>query len=150
MSINKPNGDGIDHINVYSQGRTALGRFLSNWTKCDLDVIEDGKFQSVEGYWYWLRSKDDRLRSLYGYAAKKLGRDLNRLVPNQPASVLDVIMFQNKIKGAIRQKIERSGIVSVFKGSKLPFTHYYVYNGTVREAGHEWIIDYLEELRKTI
>lgn len=45
--------DGIDHINVYSKGKTALGRFLSNFAQVDLET-KNGNFSSVEAYWYWL------------------------------------------------------------------------------------------------
>lgn len=48
-----PTKDGIDHINVYSKGKTALGRFLSNFAETDLET-KDGHFASVEAYWYWL------------------------------------------------------------------------------------------------
>lgn len=47
------NKDGIDHINIYSKGRTALGRFLSNFAQAEIET-EDGEFASIEGYWYWL------------------------------------------------------------------------------------------------
>jgi hypothetical protein len=141
--INKPNGDGIDHINVYSQGKTLLGRFLSNWTQCDLDMDEDGNFQSVEGYWYWLGTKDDRFRALYGYTAKKLGKEVPKTIH------LPTEKFQERIKLAIRRKIVSVGSAyEDFKRSVLPFTHYYVYGGVVKEAGYVWITDFLEELRK--
>jgi hypothetical protein len=39
--------DGIDHINVYSKGKTPLSRFLSNFAEADLET-EDGNFASIE------------------------------------------------------------------------------------------------------
>lgn len=71
-----PNEDGISHINVYSKGRTGIGRFLSNFTFYPIHTV-DGEFHSIEGYWYWLTCRDDRLRYLHGYEAKKLGRNTN-------------------------------------------------------------------------
>jgi hypothetical protein len=68
-----PKDDGITHINVYSKAKTELGKFLSNFSKCDLKT-EDGDFQSVEGLWYFLQITDeykfkDDLRSLSGKSA---------------------------------------------------------------------------------
>lgn len=69
-----PNEDGVTHINIYSQGKTELGRMLSNFYKCRIDT-KDGVFNSVEGYWYWLGIEDckekDALKTLSGYQAKK-------------------------------------------------------------------------------
>ena len=65
MKIFTPSTDGIDHINIYSKGKTSLGRWLSNFAKSPIET-EDGHFDSIEGYWYWywLSSKDDTLRAL--------------------------------------------------------------------------------------
>lgn len=52
MKLN-PNKDGIDHINVYSGSRTELGKMLSNFYHFEIET-KDGKFQSVEAYWFWL------------------------------------------------------------------------------------------------
>ena len=48
-----PQNDGITHINVYSKGKTTLGRWLTNFAHTPIDTI-DGHFESIEGYWYWL------------------------------------------------------------------------------------------------
>lgn len=66
--------DGVTHINVYSRGETAVGRWLSNFTRCSLET-EDGNFESIEGYWYWLTTHDCELRELHGFLAKKVGRE---------------------------------------------------------------------------
>lgn len=133
--------DGVDHINIYSQGRTKLGRFLSNFTKADI-LTEDGKFTSVEGYWYWLSTKDDKLRYLHGYEAKKYGRSI------KGKELLTDDDFKRRIKQAINYKIENSEFFSEFKESTLPFKHYYIYSGkTVEPKGVNWITEYIEELR---
>ena len=67
--------DGITHVNIYSQGKTKLGKWLSNFSHTPIDT-EDGHFESIEGYWYWLVTDNinkDILRGLYGYEAKKPG-----------------------------------------------------------------------------
>ena len=48
-----PKQDGISHVNIYSQGKTELGRMLSNFYHYQV-ITKDGNFTSVEGYWYWL------------------------------------------------------------------------------------------------
>src|SRR5574342_342059 len=68
-----PETDGVTHINIYSKGKTELGRWLSNFTEASIET-EDGHFASIEGYWYWLSTKDDALREMVGNAAKKYGR----------------------------------------------------------------------------
>ena len=47
--------DGVTHINVYSKGTTALGRALSNFAHIPFMVVPNGRFESIEAYWYWLR-----------------------------------------------------------------------------------------------
>ena len=37
--------DGIDHINVYSQGKTFLGVFLSNWYRYPIILDDLGRFE---------------------------------------------------------------------------------------------------------
>jgi len=141
----KSNMDGINHINVYSKGKTPLGRFLSNFTKCELNT-EDGRFNSIEGYWYWLgcqnRFGSDKLRDLCGFEAKRMGRHLGA------ADWLPEGIFRQKIKKAIKNKIMWSDYWIDFINSTLPFTHYYEYGDKVIQVpSSKWIIEYLEELR---
>ena len=49
----RPEDDGRTHVNVYSRGRTSLGRDLSNFAHLPFEL--DGlAFASVEGFWFWL------------------------------------------------------------------------------------------------
>ncbi len=138
-----PSNDGVDHINIYSKGATSLGRWLSNFTECDI-TTEDGDFKSIEGYWYWLLSdspEKERLRNLSGWKAKSFGREI------KASDWCQDNWFQDKIKKALKEKIKQAP--ENFKTSTLPFTHYYVYGGKVVEVTHGgWIIEYIEELRK--
>jgi len=136
-----PETDGINHINVYSKGKTELGRLLSNFAHTPF-VCDDGRFESVEGYWYWLGNKDDRLRSVYGYNAKSLGRKL----PRQKS--LSEEEFKTKIKIAINKKIKQNNLMNVLAISRLPFVHYYAWDGHVKDAGYRWIVDHITTLRK--
>lgn len=48
--------DGINHINIYSKGRTALGKYLSMFQMCDVwYTTPHGKFKTLEGYYHFLR-----------------------------------------------------------------------------------------------
>ena len=136
-----PTKDGIDHINVYSQGKTVLGTFLSNWTRYPVILEDLGRFDSIEGLWYWLSTKDERLRSMSGFAAKQLGKSLSKVV------TLSDDEFKSIIKQAIKVKVAGGPQYFNFVDSTLPFTHYYVFNGKQVDAGHKWIIEYLEQLR---
>lgn len=139
--------DGITHINIYSKGKTELGRLLSNFSKCDLSLPE-GDFKSVEGYWYYLGKRDDRLKKSYGFAAKKLGDSL----PDQTR--LSQEEFQNKIKSAIIQKIiKNKRLYEMVINNKLKYEHYYVYgsekspsNPKIIDAGYKWLVDFFNEL----
>ena len=131
--------DGVTHINIYSQGKTSLGRDLSNFAATRIDTI-DGVFASIEGYWYWLNTNDpDKkyLRVAVGGNAKSLGRSLKANDWN------DEPVFKLKIWSAMLTKLLlHPNILSEFKSNKLPYRHYYVYAGKVQEPeGGKWIID---------
>lgn len=150
MSLN-PENDGIDHINTYSRGATTLGRFLSNfWVDPAGSYIdtEDGPFKTIEGYWYWLGCRDERLRDTTGLASKKLGREL--LVPDFPK--LGIKEFQHKIAYAITVKIfSHPEFADQLRTSVLPLVHYYVYDKRVIEVRQvDWLMAYLDFLRQEL
>lgn len=134
--------DGQDCINIYSKGETELGRFLSNFTKHPI-LTEDGKFNSIEGYWYWLgciHENKDKLRGLSGFLAKKVGKELGS------PDWLDSEDFKNKIKKAIDVKLATApeNIKTMFRENKLPYKHYYVYGGKqVNVPKADWIVEYI-------
>lgn len=137
-----PEADGFTHVNVYSKGKTELGRFLSNFTDFHIST-EDGPFRTIEGYWYWLSSRDERLRLTNGFDSKKLGRSISA------QEWLRDPEFKNKIRKAIIIKIvSNSEMLDAFIVTKLPFTHYYVYGEKVIDVPQAgWIVDFLEWLR---
>lgn len=133
--------DGKTHINIYSRGKTDLGRFLSNFTKHRIDT-EDGKFDSIEGYWYWLGCKDEKLRTLSGWEAKQYGRKVRAADWNNSED------FKRKICGAIENKIRNSKYLNRFTNNDLPLEHYYVYGDkVVKPEEGKWVIEYLLKLR---
>lgn len=137
------NEDGITHINIYSKGKTPLGQFLSNFAECNLE-IEDGKFKSIEGYWYWLSCKNDRLRNLSGHEAKVFGKQAGGI------DWLDTPVFKKKICKAISYKLENMTpeLKTEFLNCNLPFVHYYVFGvKAVEPKEGAWIIRHIDNER---
>lgn len=146
--------DGVDHINIYSAGKTQLGKCLSNFTFCNLPT-EDGYFCSVEGYWFWLIagencSQREILRELYGIEARKKGKELCQ--SDEWPSPLKLHEFKNKILKSFRIKIDYNPIIKeMFIKSELPFTHYYNFNGKVIIPKKcKWMIQGWENIRKEL
>lgn len=147
-----PNRDGVDHINIYSKGKTELGRWMSNFTREPIEVPGHGHFDSIEGYWYWLSKGDDRLRTMSGFAAKQLGKSLpvNPQFHQQSSEALE-FSFRLMIVEALKAKAaKRPDMVAKLRATSLPLTHYYAFNGTVKMAGYEWITQFWSDLRKGV
>ncbi|MBB4861560.1 hypothetical protein HNP46_000371 [Pseudomonas nitritireducens] len=140
-----PAQDGVTHINVYSQARTWLGQQLSNFAHTPIDHPELGHFESIEGLWYWLKSKDTRLRSLHGFEAKKLGRQV-------PQEKIPPAEFRAMLCMGLAAKLEaHPEIMRQLAESCLPLTHYYVYSGRVIEPDdNEWILAHFEAARAAL
>lgn len=145
----KPENDGVDHINIYSKAKTRLGRFLTNFAQTPFEC-EDGHFDSIEGYWYWLGVDPDEprrelLRKASGFQAKKLGREL------RGKDWQDGDDFKRKIKAAIRKKLEANPDAwNALRSTDLPLDHYYVFGeGNVKRPSRgRWIVDFLEEMKE--
>lgn len=141
-----PKLDGITHINVYSKGSTPLGRMLTNFSGLGIEHPEYGKFQSIEGFWYWLKTgmRFDALRSLTGWIAKEVGKKLE---------VVDHPTFIQEVKKALLYKVEQNiNLWNMLKESTLPLTHYYYYGSIdnakiIADDNSKWFVEYLELLR---
>lgn len=140
--------DGKDFINVYSKGLTPLGRFLSNFEKCVLDLPE-GRFSSVEGYWYYLNCFSytlgrEKLKELHGFKAKEYGRSLTKKEWNDDPE------FKTKILFAIFQKLLKNPFMfEKLKACELPLVHYYVHGGKrIEPSEGKWILDFLNGFRR--
>ena len=137
MDIN-PEEDGITHINCYSKGKTVLGRFLSNFAKAPFKT-EEGAFESIEGYWYYLGTYHiDRykLKNLSGFDAKSWGKKMKEECPS-----VNCPDFEEKIFKAICAKINNNKeMKELLLESSLPLVHYYNYGGALRfTPQHDWI-----------
>ena len=143
-----PELDGIDHINVYSKGRIELGRLLTNFSDVSFIHPQFGQFRSVEGFWYWLGSRNDALRTLHGWEAKKVGKESGA----HDYIYLPEEEFKYQIKLAISLKLEQNPTLKqMLKESNLPLTHYYVYqNKIVQPKEFNWIHEFIEEIRSAL
>lgn len=141
-----PNDDGVTHINLYNKGNTELGRDLSHFSNVGFTHPVFGTFMSIEGFWYWLSTgrQEDRLRTAYGFRAKKLGKDL-------PKVEMPPEEFKKHIGDAHKLRLEQNFLLKrKFIDSSLPFEHYYHYGEPpkVQLAAGQWIKDILEDLRR--
>lgn len=136
--------DGVTHINVYSKGKTKLGRRLSNFAEEPFSI--DGNiFRSVEGYWYWLLTGKEELKKLSGFAAKQFGKKFCTEPVELSAN------FKLNIQRATDEKLKANlSLLNLLAESELPFCHYYEYGCKRIDAGYEWIIDHIEARRKQL
>lgn len=147
VKVYKPLNDGVDHINIYSRGRTALGRLLSNFAYSVFEHPTHGKFASVEGYWYYLKTGCQHyheLSGLYGFRAKSVGKKFESV--GHPD-------FDFQIELAMWCKVmQNPSIKEQLKESTLPFAHYYFYgnanNPAIRKVRSEQLQIVYEKIRK--
>jgi len=112
--------DGKDHINIlYRKAATSLGRGLSHFTKTRFVHPYFGQFESMEGFWFWIRAgrKGDKLRYMSGFEAKHRGREL----PPQWTPHFE----QDIMAGNYQKIIQTPYLMEEMIRSELPFTHYY-------------------------
>lgn len=147
-----PDEDGITHINIYSKGKTELGKALTNLSDRDFDW--QGKhFGSLEAMWFWLLSdkKRDDFIPLGGFAAKKLSKTLKE----EDCISIDE-NFKNQIKEGFQCKLKaHKDIIKMLYESELPFTHYYYYGKdgkykVMNQDKHYWQCEEFERLRLII
>lgn len=145
----RPEDDGITHINVYSRGATELGQMLSHFYRSRFKHPYYGTFESMEGFWHYVKAEGsedrERLRSLWGWEAKKAGKEFQS---KWVEHFEDVIMSGNLVK--IQQNPR---IIEELAKSHLPFDHYYLMgrNGyPVKPAGYDWLMRGLEEIRDRV
>lgn len=148
-----PRQDGIDHVNIWSQGRTELGRRLSFFSREPFVHPVFGEFDSLEGAWYWLKTgcQHNGLRRLSGYAAKKVGKML---------PIIHRDSFRADILACLRCKIEQNeDLEELLRESTLPFAHYYCYGNPDAGLGkvkiiplpqHQWWVDEIDNLRRSL
>lgn len=148
----EPSQDGKSHINIYSKGRTVLGRTLSNFSHNKFIHDELGSFSGMEGLYYYLKTgkKNESFRRLAGFAAKKLGQTLPRIEMEKEEfhrllrlGCRCLYRDNPKIHEMILEQIVEN------KSEVLPFEHYYL-NGKhpVLPKGNEWLVDEWTSIRE--
>lgn len=166
--VYRPATDGIDHINVYSKGKTKLGRLLTNFARTPFIHPIHGKFASVEGCWYWLAvsgngrayfpDEADELRALHGNDAKVAGKELLQRPELDYAylvrSTEPTWSFMQNVKSALLAKVEQNeALRQMLKESTLPLVHYYVWGNNPANQKvsypkkHDWVVNYLSDIR---
>jgi len=129
--------DGIHHINIYSKGKTEIGRWLSNFSYSPI-LTQHGEFNSIEGYWYWLTTLHGKLRQLHGFSAKKLGKECKKVkdIPEKE--------FKDYICKAIDLKI-KTNPKWIAEQCNLPLKHYYEYGEKrIEKEEYNWITEHIQ------
>lgn len=150
-----PEEDGVSHINIYSKGKTPLGRALSNFAHTPFKSGNGTRFESVEACWYWYRlygllnaKEAHHLKSLWGFRAKQYGEELiGKYGYSRRWSEEE---FKVWILEAIRCKMRQNrSLLNELYLSSLPLTHYYVYGETVVELPeYSWLVDEFIRIRQ--
>lgn len=132
-----PEDDGVGHINIYSNGRTRLGRWMSNFDHSPFTHPIYGKFASMEAYWYWAATGriHDQLRPMWGISAKSTGAKLPRVQ-------MDDLEFKQMIlEGFLCKTLATPEAMKDMAGSHLSFAHYYAFASKRNPEAKQTVID---------
>lgn len=131
-----PRLDGEDHINIWTKGRTDLGRWLSNFSYSPFVHPKYGKFNSMEGFYYYAATgfEFEEFRGLWGWKAKSAGKQLPKVRCED---------FEDLLMEALEFKIlYNPEWIPELLATDLPFTHYFVYghsgNFKIHESNSSW------------
>jgi len=134
--------DGIHHINIYSKGKTEIGRWLSNFSYCPIQT-QHGDFNSIEGYWYWLTTLHGKLRELHGFSAKKFGKECKKVREYSDEE------FKSYICKALDAKLKINPKWAA-EQCNLPLKHYYEYGvesgaqKRIEKEEYNWITEHIQ------
>lgn len=117
--------DGVDFINIFSRGKTELGRILSNFALTPF-IFKNTSYNSVEGFWYSYITGNKYVATLYGYQAKSIGRKYLQLYEAPDRGLL---MQVYKAKLAYNPSI-----IPLLIDNDLPFAHFYEFGGNFQNA----------------
>jgi hypothetical protein len=149
----KPIDEGLDHVNIYSKSSERLGRAMSNFFNALFFHPKYGEFNSIEGFYYWLKTGEQHheLRFEHGWKAKEMGMTFKstRNVDKE---------FKEEMEYAIALKVVQTPYIQELMlesiDDDLPFTHYYYYgdkysNPVIRDRSKRdsWLIDAAEKIR---
>jgi hypothetical protein len=143
-----PAEDGVTHINVYSKAKTLLGQLLSNMAHTPFVHPKHGKFNSVEGLWWYLATGlcDDFYRTAKAFECKTRG---------PKSTLVDYSEFREDLKlGIVAKLASHANIMRLLLENQLPLTHYYWYGqeGQVKkiiaDKDNLWVIEFLNTFRE--
>lgn len=147
-----PESDGIDHINIYTKGKTQLGRDLTNLSNIGFTFPEYGTFKSMEGFWYYFLTgcKYEKFKGMSGFDSKKLGKTLTKeRVDKEGLSEEQKEVLREGIRCKLRQN---KGLLNNLIDSTLPFSHYYYYGDisnpkVIYLPQFDWILEEIARIR---
>jgi len=148
-----PLTDGVTHINIYTKGKTKLGRDLTNLSRHGFEMKSYGSFECVEGFWYYYLTgcKHEEFRKYNGFTAKTEGQKLREdRIDKDGLAEPDKEVIREAIRCKLRQNLD---ILEELIESELPLTHYYYYGEEsnckiVRLHQYDWIVQEIERIRK--
>lgn len=144
--------DGINHVNIWEEGETILGRALSHMAKLPFTHSTLGAFESIEGLWYYVQAEtpDESLRTKSGFQALSAGRKVK---------TKQVADFRVIIANANWEKVNAyPDIMQMVMDCNLHFEKYYFkiepataskpeYYSRQRTVNSPWIIGMFDEIR---
>lgn len=136
-----PNDDGVTHINVYTKGKTELGRLLSNLAATPFTHPIYGEFKCVEGFWYMYTTGNTKFQTMDGWTAKREGNKLPRIQEMDP----------EELKAVYKYKLKANpDLAKLLLTNTLPLEHYYVYEGKVVSNKYTWTAKLWETIKAEI
>lgn len=137
--------DGKSFINMSSSARTNLGRLLQSTSHTPFNHINYGRFASIEGFWWWIKSaeRDDRLRTVSGKSARQLGKTFT----SKPVKDFKVFVIR-----ALWAKVTQNRVLlkSFTANTKTPIVSFY-YSGDMNvptvDPATVWVVKALEIMR---
>lgn len=150
-----PEKDGIDHINIYSKGKSVIGRELSNFAHTPFIHPVYGWFASMEGFYYYIscgggshprtapQDELESIRKLYGLRAKLYGKRFQKVPING---------FEEILHTGLTEKIKQNQhLQSLIRETELTFVHYYTYGSrVVIPKGSEWLVQGCTRIRQEL
>jgi hypothetical protein len=146
--ITEIGNDGWNHINIWEDGDTQLGRALSHMAHLPFTHSTLGAFSSIEGLWFYVQAQvpDEALRTKSGLLAHSAGRR----VKTKQIEDFRVIIAQ-----ANWEKINAyPDLAADMLATNLRFEKYYIVNSVGPDNGKRqrtvnspWMIAMFEEIR---
>lgn len=137
--------DGKYFVNMSSSARTNLGRLLQSTSHTPFNHVNYGRFASIEGFWWWIKSaeRDDRLRTVSGKSARQLGKTFT----SKPVKDFKVFVIR-----ALWAKVTQHRVLlkSLLANPKMPIVSFY-YSGDMNvptvDPATVWVVKALEIMR---